>query len=58
MSRKGAFLCLEAFSFGGFVNGQLYIFWGQFIDIRGNQSKIVGKLKILGTILKLLGQMC
>ena len=34
--------------------GIFYVFWGNFINIRGNQSKIVGKLKNLGAILKLL----
>jgi len=40
---------------GHLLRGELFIFWGNFINIRGNQSKIVGKLKNLGAILKLLG---
>jgi len=40
--------------FGAFVNGGNFIFsGGNFINIRVNQSKIVGKLKYFGAILRL-----
>ena len=53
---KGHFLCLGHLVLGAFANGGNFIFsGGNFINIRVNQSKIVGKLKILGAILKFLG---
>ena len=41
MSGKGAFFMFGAFSFGG----NFLFSAGNFINIRVNQSKIVGKLK-------------
>jgi len=45
---KGHFLCL-----GAFVNGVNFIFsGGNFLNINGNQSKILGKIKNFGGNLK------
>ena len=50
MSGKGAFFYVWGhFVLGAFVNRGNFIFsGGNFINIRGNQSKIVGKLKNFG----------
>ena len=49
----GKLLCLGHLVLGTFANGGNFIFsGGNFINIKVNQSKIVGKLKILGAIFK------
>ena len=53
MSGKGAFLCL-----GTFVMGATFFSGVNFINIRGNQSKIMGKLKNFGGNFKFIGGKC
>ena len=53
---KGHFLCLGHLVLGAFANGGNFIFsGGNFINIRVNQSKIVGKLKNFGGNFKIIG---